>query len=61
MGKHKSIGGKKSTKIRKAEVRKAAPIYNSDEDIPDERAENYHKDDIDIYNEQCKISRYITV
>lgn len=54
MGKKKAVGGRKSVKIKKAVQQKAKPIYNSDDDIPDEGADNYHKDDIDIYNEQCK-------
>lgn len=52
MGKKKAIGGRKSVKIKKAVAQKAKPIYNSDDDIPDEKAERFHKDDIDIYNEQ---------
>lgn len=54
MGKKKAVGGRKSVKIKKAVQQKAKPIYNSDDDIPDEGADNYHKDDIDIYNEQCR-------
>lgn len=54
MGKKKSVGGRKSVRIKKVVQKKAAPIYNSDDDVPDEEAENFHKDDIDTYNDECE-------
>lgn len=53
MGKKKSVGGRKAVKVRKALPKKAAPIYNSDDDVPDESADNFIRDDIDTYNDEC--------
>lgn len=52
MPKHKVVGGKKSVKVKKARVQKAKPIYVSDDDIPDETADSFYKDDIDVHHEQ---------
>lgn len=56
MPKHKSIGGRKSVRIRKVAPKKAKAIYNSDDDIPDETSESFFKDDIDTYNDGCKFT-----
>ena len=52
MPKHKSVGGRKSVKIKKVAPKKAKPIYVSDDDIPDETADSFFKDAIDTHYEQ---------
>ena len=52
MPKHKTVGGRKSVRIKKTVAKKAKPIYVSDEDIPDETSESFYKDDVDLYHDQ---------
>lgn len=55
MPKNKSVGGRKSVKIKKLAPKRAKPIYVSDDDMPDEAAESFYKDAIDLHNDQSRL------
>jgi len=50
MGKRNKGPGQKSLYIKLAKAPKEKPILASDEDIPDEEAENFYHDEVEQFN-----------